>query len=101
MKKINSVMKFLLKPYLLGTVIAGGLTFAALKANIFPVMMCRVDGISMEPTLKDGQIAVAAKAFSYNYGDVVVFYKSDDVLLVKRVVGLPGDRVEIKTAGFG
>ncbi len=62
----------------------------------------RVDGPSMEPTLHTGQ-----RLFVYKLGymldepqrgDIVVFwppYESDE-RLIKRIIGLPGDHVEIE-----
>ena len=56
----------------------------------------RVDGDSMVPTFEDGQILILNKLDrEYERMDVVVFdYKSDR--LIKRVIGLPGETVEIK-----
>jgi signal peptidase I len=60
--------------------------------------------ISMEPTLKQGQILIISK-ISYligkpERGDIVVIEGKQDKLenlnLIKRVVGLPGETVEIK-----
>lgn len=73
-----------------------------LKTFIFrPVY---VKGPSMDPTLHDGQILILWKL---NYqlgdpkrGDVIVIAEAEDELqnksLIKRVIGLPGDTVEIK-----
>ena len=56
----------------------------------------RVDGDSMDPTLKNGQILILNKMDQeYERMDIVVFdYKKDR--LIKRVIGLPGETVEIK-----
>ena len=56
----------------------------------------RVDGDSMVPTFEDGQILILNKMDrEYERMDVVVFdYKKDR--LIKRVIGLPGETVEIK-----
>ncbi len=56
----------------------------------------RVDGDSMVPTFEDGQILILNKLDrEYERMDVVVFdYKKDR--LIKRVIGLPGETVEIK-----
>ena len=56
----------------------------------------RVDGDSMVPTFEDGQILILNKLDrEYERMDVVVFdYKNDR--LIKRVIGLPGETVEIK-----
>jgi signal peptidase I len=62
----------------------------------------RVDGRSMEPTLKSGQFVLvnklAYKIGSPQYGDIIVFHypRNPDQEYIKRVIGLPGDLVEIK-----
>ncbi len=63
-----------------------------------------VSGISMEPTYQDGDIVIIEKFF-YKQGqpehdDIVVADYIDEVgestHIIKRVVGLPGDMIEIK-----
>ena len=56
----------------------------------------RVDGDSMNPTLKNGQILILNKLDKeYERMDIVVFdYKGER--LIKRVIGLPGEEVYIK-----
>jgi len=68
----------------------------------FVAQAFRVQGTSMEPLLLDGERIVVNK-FVYRFrpigrGDVVVFWfpKEPSVSFVKRVVGLPGDRVEMR-----
>lgn len=63
----------------------------------------RVDGYSMEPTLEDGEYVLVNK-LSYwlgepAYGDIVVFHfpRSPEQEYVKRVIGLPGDQVTIRS----
>ena len=56
----------------------------------------RVDGPSMEDTLKNGDILFLNKLNkSYKRFDIVVIYKSD-IRLIKRVIGLPGENIEYK-----
>jgi len=62
----------------------------------------RVDGFSMRPTLEDGEFVLVNK-LSYRFsqverGDIIVFHfpMNPDEELIKRVVGLPGDRVKIQ-----
>ncbi|MBX6394544.1 MAG: signal peptidase I [Alicyclobacillaceae bacterium] len=61
-----------------------------------------VDGESMEPTLHNGERLIVDKIVydfgSPHYGDVVIFrYPADPSQdFVKRVIGLPGDRIEIR-----
>lgn len=69
----------------------------------FVAQAFRVQGTSMEPLLEDGERIVVNK-FVYRFrpierGDVVVFWYPRDpsVSFVKRVIALPGDRVEIRS----
>lgn len=57
-----------------------------------------VDGVSMMPTLKDGDKMIVNK-ISYKIGspdhfDIVVFHAPEKKDYIKRVIGLPGDTVE-------
>jgi signal peptidase I len=77
----------------------------ALLINLFLAQATRVFGQSMEPNLHTDQRLVVEK-ISYNHwlpirgpqrGDVVVLdINPNSDLLIKRVIGLPGDRVEIR-----
>ena len=58
----------------------------------------RVYGTSMFPPLTDGNIVVAVRNGSYERGDVIAFYYNNKIL-VKRVIGLPGEWVDIDAAG--
>ena len=56
----------------------------------------RVDGISMDNTLKDGEILLLNKLDNnYERFEVVVFTIQGE-RLIKRVIGLPGEKVEFK-----
>jgi signal peptidase I len=69
---------------------------------IFVIQPVKVEGTSMQPRLVD-QERVFVNRFIYRFkniqrGDVVVFWYPRDrnKSFIKRVVGLPGDEVEIK-----
>jgi len=68
----------------------------------FVAQAFRVQGTSMLPLLEDGERIIVNK-FVYRFhpierGDVVVFWYPRDpsVSFIKRVVGLPGDTVEVR-----
>jgi len=64
----------------------------------------RVEGAAMEPTLKNGDTVVVWKAdglmgHALRRGELIAFRaptRPDDVMFIKRVIGLPGDSVLIK-----
>ncbi len=58
----------------------------------------RIYGSSMTPTLQDGEIVCCVSAADFAPGDVVAFYYNNKIL-VKRVIGLPGDWVDIDEQG--
>ena len=65
---------------------------------VFFVRAVAVDGISMEPTLQGGdRLLVQSIGYTPQRGDVVVIdgYINYGKPLVKRVIGLPGDRVTV------
>ena len=61
-----------------------------------------VTGSSMEPTVHDGDLLVVLRpvdtAAELSRGDLVVLHDPRGALAVKRVVGLPGDRVAMLDA---
>ncbi len=68
----------------------------------FLFTMIRVDGESMMETLQDGDRLAATiidgKLFGYDRGDVVILtYPGADHYCVKRIIGLPGETIEIKS----
>ncbi|MEK4875880.1 signal peptidase I [Bacillus sp. FSL W8-0102] len=56
-----------------------------------------VKGESMSPTLEEGNKLIVNKMKNVKRFDIVVFHAPDsDEVYVKRVIGLPGDTVEMK-----
>lgn len=70
---------------------------AALIATlVFPVL--QIAGTSMEPTLNNGEIVVLFKTDKLERGDLCGFSYSNKIL-IKRVIGLPGDTIVIDPEG--
>lgn len=67
-----------------------------LVVTLFPVL--QVTGNSMEPTLKEGNIVIIRKTDHYETGDICAFYY-DNKILLKRVIGVPGDTVDMDDHG--
>ena len=59
----------------------------------------RVDGISMEPTLLNGERLLVDKIPYYfgppKPGDIIIFHAPDGMDWVKRVIGVPGDTIQV------
>jgi signal peptidase I len=78
------------------------LMFAALLV-VFVVQPVKVEGTSMLPRLHDGERIFVNKLIYYGWpqlqrGDIVVFWFPDDPSksYIKRVIGLPGETVEVR-----
>lgn len=70
---------------------------AALIATLaLPVL--QIEGTSMEPTLTSGDIVLLTKTTKFGRGDICGFAWNNKIL-VKRVIGIPGDWIEIDTDG--
>ncbi len=79
--------------YVLTIVAAVAVLIATL---VLPVL--QIEGTSMEPTLSNGDIVLLAKTTRFTRGELCAFTWNNK-LLVKRVIGLPGDWIEIDTNG--
>ena len=79
--------------YVLTIVAAVAVLIATL---ILPVL--QIEGTSMEPTLSNGDIVLLPKTTKFDRGDLCGFTWNNK-LLVKRVIGTPGDWIEIDTDG--
>lgn len=63
---------------------------------LLPIL--QISGTSMEPTLEDGNIVALIKTGNFEKGELVGFYYQSKVLL-KRVIGGPGDVINISADG--
>ena len=59
--------------------------------------LIRVNGASMDHTLKDGEIMILDR-ISYRFNDIkrfdIVVVKTDSTYIIKRVIGLPGEKLK-------
>jgi signal peptidase I len=79
--------------YVLTIVAAVAVLIATL---VLPVL--QIEGTSMEPTLTNGDIVLLTKTTSFDRGELCGFTWNNK-LLIKRVIGIPGDWIEIDTDG--
>ena len=79
--------------YVLTIVAAVAVLIATL---LLPVL--QIEGTSMEPALSNGDIVLLMKTTRFEHGDLCGFTWNNK-LLIKRVIGLPGDWIEIDSDG--
>ena len=79
--------------YVLTIVAAVAVLIATL---VLPVL--QIEGTSMEPTLVNGDIVLLTKTTTFNRGELCGF-SWNNKLLIKRVIGIPGDWIEIDADG--
>jgi len=87
---------------LLNVILIVGLTVGTFLVVPSLVQVVRVQGDSMTPTLLDGQLLLISRLpyrfQTVHHGDIIVFKSPQDpeIMLVKRIIGLPGERVAIR-----
>lgn len=65
--------------------------------RVFIMTPVKVNGTSMYPTLNGNEIMILNKLTKIDRFDIVVLKRNgDDDNLIKRIIGMPGDTVEIK-----
>ena len=79
--------------YVLTIVAAVAVLIATL---VLPVL--QIEGKSMEPTLVNGDIVLLTKTTKFERGELCGFTWNNK-LLIKRVIGIPGDWIEMDTDG--
>lgn len=100
MSNDNSKGKNIFWDFIVPILVALVLAFVINKALIFKIY---IPSVSMSPTLEVGDQCFATRVYNKDNikrGDILVFYSEElDSLLIKRVVGLPGEEVEVKDGG--
>ena len=77
-------------------IVVGTLITIGLRYFIYTPII--VDGSSMMPTIHDGDRVIVNKIVpklsQYNRFDVIVFEATEDSNYIKRIIGIPGDKIE-------
>ncbi|MCD8187600.1 MAG: signal peptidase I [Ruminococcus sp.] len=84
----------------LGSTVASLVVVAAIAVLISMLFLpaLRVTGSSMTPTMENDELIICSKRSNYESGDIVAFYYNNKILL-KRVIGMPGDIIDISEDG--
>jgi signal peptidase I len=72
--------------------------FIGLLILFFQVTLIKANviGVSMQPTLSDGDLILAWKDFDLKRGDIILFPSTEnDRYYIKRLIGMSGDQIEI------
>lgn len=94
--KYSQKYKKVLKSTLSSLIVVAAI--AVLVATLMlPVL--QIQGSSMEPTLNDEEIVVLIKTSNLKRGQLCCF-SYQNKLLIKRIIGVPGDRINITEDGF-
>ena len=80
----------------IGTVVVVAALAVLIATLLLPVM--RVTGTSMQPGFQPGDILVGWKTKDVKRGEVCLFYFNNK-LIIKRIIGLGGDKIEIDEEG--
>lgn len=95
-EKYNRKYRQVLKSTIYSLIVVAAI--AVLIATLaFPVL--QISGSSMEPTLNDEEIVVLIKTTNLKRGQLCCF-SYQNKLLIKRVVGLPGDSIHVDADGY-
>lgn len=94
-EKFHSRYKKLLRSTVYTLVIVAAVS-VLVATLLLPVL--QIYGTSMNPNLYEGDIVVSVKSSGFKAGDVVAFYYNNRVL-VKRIIGMPGDVITVDKNG--
>lgn len=70
----------------------------AVLISLLFLPVLRVTGSSMTPTMQNDELIICSKLSNFKTGDIVAFYYNNRILL-KRVIGVAGDTIDIKDDG--
>lgn len=84
-----------LKSTVYGLIVVAAIA-ALIATLVLPVL--QISGVSMEPTLNNGDIVVLVKTSRLERGDLCGFSYSNKIL-IKRIIGVPGDVIVIDKDG--
>ena len=88
--------KYRVKPWMMPV----GLTLIFYLVLRFVLLVGYVPTPSMEPTLPQNSIIIGTRLFGeLKTGDIIVFQK-DGVLVVKRIAGSPGERIDLTKISY-
>lgn len=88
--------KYRVKPWMMPV----GLTLIFYLILRFVLLVGYVPTPSMEPTLRQNSIIIGTRLFGeLKTGDIIVF-QWDGVLLVKRIAGCPGERIDLTKISY-
>ena len=98
LKRVNNKKEYrrVLRNSLIVVVVVAAL---AVLVSSFFVTVLKVTGDSMTPTMDTGDIVIAQNSGEFEPGDLLAFYYNNKVL-VKRVLGSPGDWINIDENGI-
>ena len=98
LKRVNNKKEYrkVLRNSLIVVIVVAAL---AVLISSFFVTVLKVTGDSMTPTMDTGDIVIAQNSGEFEPGDLLAFYYNNKVL-VKRVLGSPGDWINIDENGI-
>ena len=94
-EKYNRRYKQVLKSTVYSLIVVAAVS-VLIATLAFPVL--QISGSSMEPTLNDEEIVVLLKTTNMKKEELCCF-SYQNKLLIKRVIGLPGDKINIDESG--
>ena len=94
-EKYNRKYKQVLRSTMYSLIVVAAIA-VLIATLVLPVL--QISGSSMEPTLNDEEIVILIKTTNLKSGELCCF-SYQNKLLIKRVIGLPGDKINIDENG--